>query len=156
MAKKKEKKMPIFEKVGLVFRSPVRVDIMKELSEKSQRPIDIADNIGIEKQNLNYHLNALKKGGLVRTHKMEFSETELQVGRGTRINGLSKKGKLKVSHGVELTKNGKKIVNQFVNPLYEEETPNQREKKNIGAADVRIIPLPLLLRFTVHRPRTIT
>lgn len=131
MAKKKEKKMPIFDKVGLVFRSPVRVDIMKELSEKSQRPIDIADNIGIEKQNLNYHLNALKKGGLVKTHKEELSETEFQVERGTRINGLSKKGKLKVSHGVELTKNGKKIVNQFVNPLYEEEMPDQGKKKNI-------------------------
>ena len=131
MTKKKEKKKPIFDKVGLVFRSPVRVDIMKELSEKTQRPIDIADNIGIEKQNLNYHLNALKKGGLVKTHKEELSETEFQVERGTRINGLSKKGKLKVSYGVELTKNGKKIVNQFVDPLYEEEMPNQGEKKTI-------------------------
>ncbi|MFW9946520.1 MAG: winged helix-turn-helix domain-containing protein [Promethearchaeota archaeon] len=130
MTKKKEKKKPIFEKVGLVFRSPVRVDIMKELSEKAQRPIDIADTIGIEKQNLNYHLNALKKGGLVKTHKEELSETELQVEKGTRINGLSKRGKLKVSYGVELTKNGKKIVNQFVDPLYEEEKPDRGEKKN--------------------------
>ncbi|MFX0020165.1 MAG: winged helix-turn-helix domain-containing protein [Promethearchaeota archaeon] len=131
MTKKKEKKKPIFDKVGLVFRSPVRVDIMKELSEKTQRPIDIADNIGIEKQNLNYHLNALKKGGLVKTHKEELSETEFQMERGKRINGLSKKGKLKVSYGVELTKNGKKIVNQFVDPLYEEVMPNHGEKKNI-------------------------
>ena len=61
MAKKEEKKKPIFEKVGIVFRSPVRADIMKQLSESPQRPKKLADEIGIQRQNINYHLNALKK-----------------------------------------------------------------------------------------------
>ena len=128
MAKKKEKKKPIFDKVGLVFRNPVRVDIMKQLSEKVQRPTDIADNIGIQKQNINYHLNALKKGGLVKIHKEELSDTNIQINRGARINGVSEKGTLKVSYGVELTKNGKDLVHQFVNPLYEK--PDQKEENN--------------------------
>jgi DNA-binding transcriptional ArsR family regulator len=128
MAKKKEKKKPIFEKVGLVFRSPVRADIMRELSESPQRPTEIAENIGLQKQNINYHLNALKRGGLIKTHKKELSETEIPKGKGTRINGISKSGKLKVAQGVELTKNGKNIVNQFISPLYDE---NMEEKEPI-------------------------
>ncbi|MFX1462071.1 MAG: ArsR/SmtB family transcription factor, partial [Promethearchaeota archaeon] len=100
MAKKKEKKKPIFEKVGLVFRSPVRADILRELSENPQKPIEIAENIGLQKQNINYHLNALKRGGLVKTHKKELTEAEMPKGKGTRINGISKSGKLKVTQGV--------------------------------------------------------
>ncbi|MBA7645915.1 hypothetical protein ES703_53675 [subsurface metagenome] len=138
MAKKeeKEKKKLIFEKVGLVFRSPVRADILQQLSESPEIPAQIAKNIGVDRQNINYHLNALKKGGLVKTHKKEFSETEVPKGKGVRINGISKSGKLKVIQGVELTKNGKDIVNQFISPLYEENLPeknkrikNENEKK---------------------------
>jgi len=127
MAKKSEKKKPIFEKVGLVFRSPVRADILRQLSESPQRPTEIADNIGIQKQNINYHLNALKRGGIVKTHTEERSEDDLPKGKGTRINGIGGSGKLKVSYGVELTKNGKNIVNKFIDPLYEEEK-NKNDK----------------------------
>lgn len=138
MAKKeeKEKKKPIFEKVGLVFRSPVRADILQQLSESPEIPSQIAKNIGIERQNVSYHLKALKKGGLVKTHKKEFSETEVPKGKSVRINGISKSGKIKVIQGVELTKNGRDIVNQFISPLYEEILPeknkrikNENEKK---------------------------
>jgi len=128
MTKKKEKKKPIFEKVGLVFRSPVRADILQQLSDNPQRPSEIAENIGLQKQNINYHLNALKRGGLIKTHREELTETEIPKGKGTRINGVSKSGKLKVTQGVELTKNGKNIVNQFISPLYEE---NIEEKERI-------------------------
>ncbi|UCD00725.1 MAG: helix-turn-helix transcriptional regulator [Promethearchaeota archaeon] len=131
MAKKKEKKKPIFEKVGLVFRSPVRADILRELSESPQRPTEIAENIGLQKQNINYHLNALKRGGLVKTHKKELTETEIPKGKGTRINGISKSGKLKVAQGVELTKNGKNIVNQFISPLYEDMVKEKERIKKI-------------------------
>ncbi len=129
MAKKKEKKKPVFEKVGLVFRSPVRADILQELSESPQRPKEIAENIGIKKQSINYHLNALKKGGLIKTHKKELSKTEKR-GKGTRINGISKSGKLKVVQGVELTKNGKDILNQYISPLYEENIKEEDMKDN--------------------------
>ena len=130
MAKKEEKKKkkPIFDKVGLVFRSPVRADILRQLSESPQRPTEIADNIGLQKQNVNYHLNALKRGGMIQTRRVEFDEGEIPKGKGTRINGISKSGKLKVVQGVELTENGKNIVNQFISPLYEE---NIEEKKDI-------------------------
>jgi len=126
---KKEKKKPIFEKVGLVFRSPVRVDIMRELSETAQRPIDIADKFGIQKQNINYHLDALKKGGLVQRNIEEIPEEELPKVKKVRINGRSESGKYQVSYGVELTKNGKNIVNQFIDPLYKEPTSEEREDK---------------------------
>lgn len=129
MTKKKEKKKSIFEKVGLVFRSPVRADIMRELSESPQRPTEIAENIGIQKQNINYHLNALKRGGLVKTHRRELSDTEIPKGKGTRINGISKSGKIKVAQGIELTKNGKNIVNQFISPLYEEKVEEKERIK---------------------------
>ncbi|MHA2008326.1 MAG: winged helix-turn-helix domain-containing protein [Promethearchaeota archaeon] len=128
MGKKEKKKKPVFEKVGIVFRNPVRADILKELSESPQRPKEIAENIGIQKQNLNYHLNALKKGGIVQTRREEFSESELPKGKGTRINGRSESGMIQAAYGVELTKNGKKIVNQFIDPLYEEEE-NSNDKK---------------------------
>ena len=126
---KKEKKKPIFEKIGIVFRNPIRADIMHQLSEKPQRPSDIAQEIGIQKQNLNYHLNALKKGGLIKTHAEEVSESNIPSKKGTRINGLTKNGKLKVSYGVELTKNGKNITNQFVDPLFEQNTKKNELKK---------------------------
>ncbi len=118
---RKKKKSPIFEKVGLVFRSPIRADIMRELSEEIQRPQEIANKIDISKQNLNYHLKELKKGGLVKTHTEEVEEPEIPAQRGIRFDGRSESGKLQVSYGVELTKNGKDIVNNFINPLYEEE-----------------------------------
>ena len=128
IAKKEEKKKkPIFEKVGIVFRNPVRADIMRELSESPQRPKKLADNIGIQKQNINYHLNALKRGGLVRTHTEELDEKEIPKEKGTRINGVGGSGKFKVSYGVELTKNGKNIVNQFIDPLYDEKSGDEEE-----------------------------
>ena len=128
MAKKEEKKKPIFEKVGLVFRNPVRADILRELSESPKRPKKLADNIGIQKQNINYHLNALKRGGLIKTHTEELEEKEIPKEKGTRINGLGKGGKFQVSYGVELTKNGKNIVNQFIDPLYEEKSGRKIEE----------------------------
>ncbi len=135
MAKKKEvkkKKKPIFEKVGIVFRNPVRADIMRELSESHQRPKKIAENIGIQKQSLNYHLNALKKGGLIKSHTEEVEEKEIPKERGTRINGVGKEGKFQVTYGVELTKNGKNVVNQYIDPLYEEESGDKEEKEKIN------------------------
>jgi len=128
--KEKKKKKPIFEKVGIVFRSPVRADILKELSEAPQRPMKLAENIDVPKQNLNYHLNALKRGGIIQTSRAEFTEAELPKGKGTRINGRSESGKIQAAYGVELTKNGKNIVNQFINPLYEEEKNKKNEKED--------------------------
>lgn len=127
---KKKKKKPIFDKVGLVFRNPIRADILKELSENPQRPKKIADDFGMKKQSLNYHLNALKREGLIQTHTEELSKTEIPQEKGTRINGVAKDGKLKVSYGVELTKNGKNIVNKFINPLYEEEKNKNNKKED--------------------------
>ncbi|MFX0057151.1 MAG: winged helix-turn-helix domain-containing protein [Candidatus Hodarchaeota archaeon] len=126
--KEKEKKKPIFDKVGLVFRSPVRADIMRELSLNVQKPQEIADKIAIPKQNVNYHLQALKKGGLIKTHTEERDQMPSE--RGVRIDEKSESGKYKVSYGVELTKNGKNIVNQFIDPLYEEENENEINKNN--------------------------
>ncbi|MFX1390063.1 MAG: helix-turn-helix domain-containing protein [Promethearchaeota archaeon] len=125
---KKEKKKPIFEKVGLIFRSPIRADIMRELSQNVQRPQEIAEKFEMPKQNINYHLKELKKGGLIKTHSEEIEEPDILSQRGVRFNGKSEEGKIKVSYGVELTKNGKKIVNKFIDPLYEEKT-NIKDKK---------------------------
>lgn len=127
---KKKKKKPIFEKVGLIFRNPIRVDILKQLSESHQRPKKIADDFGIKKQSLNYHLNTLKREGLIQTHTEEMSEAEVPQEKGTRINGIGSDGKLKVSYGIELTKNGKNIVNQFIDPLYEEEKKKNKKKED--------------------------
>ena len=126
--KKKGKKKPIFEKVGIVFRNPIRADIMRQLSDNPQRPKNIAENIGIEKQSLDYHLNALKKGGLIKSHTEELPEDEIPKERGTRINGIGEEGKIQVTYGVELTKNGKNVVNQYIDPLYEEESGEKEEK----------------------------
>jgi len=127
---KKKKKKPIFEKVGLVFRSPIRADIMRELSQNVQRPQEISTKFDIPKQNLNYHLNALKKGGLIKTHVEEVEEPEMESQRGIRFDGRSETGKLQVSYGVELTKNGKNIVNKFIDPLYEEDKNEKNEKED--------------------------
>jgi DNA-binding transcriptional ArsR family regulator len=128
MAKKKEKKKPIFEKVGIVFRNPVRADIMRELSDNPQRPKKIAENIGIQKQSLNYHLNALKKGGLIKSHTEELPEEEIPKEKGTRINGIGEEGKIQVTYGVELTENGKNVVDQYIDPLYEEESGDKKKE----------------------------
>jgi DNA-binding transcriptional ArsR family regulator len=127
---KKEKKKPIFEKVGLVFRSPVRAGILRQLSANPQSPKEIADFLDESKQNINYHLNALKRGGIVQTRRVEYNEEELPKGKGVRINGKSESGKLQVAQGVELTKNGKDIVNKFIDPLYEEEKDQNNEKED--------------------------
>lgn len=137
MPEKKEKKKPIFEKVGLVFRNPTRIDIVRELSTSSQRPIDLANKLEVDRQNINYHLGALKRGGIIKTQKMEVSQEEASKFKGAIVNKVTKEGKLKISYGIELTKNGKDIVNQFVDPLYEEvgveedhkEDRNNKKKK---------------------------
>jgi DNA-binding Lrp family transcriptional regulator len=129
MPEKKEKKKPIFEKVGLVFRNPTRVDIVRELSTSSQRPIDLANKLEVDRQNINYHIGALKRGGIIKTQKMEVSQEEALKFKGAIVNKVTKEGKLKISYGVELTKNGKDIVNQFVDPLYEEVMVEDEHKK---------------------------
>jgi len=129
MPEKKEKKKPIFEKVGLVFRNPMRVDIVRELSSSSQRPVDLANKLEVERQNINYHLGALKRGGIIKTQKMEVSKEEASKMRGAIVNKATENGKLKISYGVELTENGKDIVNQFVDPLYEEENLEEEHKE---------------------------
>lgn len=137
MAKKeenKEKKKPIFEKVGLVFRSPVRADILKQLSTRPQRPVDLSEELDIEKQNLNYHIKALKKGGIIKVQQKTIPSSDLRIEdlpdmRGVRVNGETENGKIQVSYGLELTKNGKNIVNQFIDPLYEDLEQKDREVK---------------------------
>ena len=126
---KKGKKKPIFEKVGLVFRNPMRVEILRELSLNSQRPIDLANKLEVERQNVNYHISALKKGGLIKTQKMEVSEEEVPKKRGATVDGVTHNGKLKISYGVELTQNGKDIADQFVEPLYEQTISEKEHKK---------------------------
>jgi len=133
MPEKKEKKKPIFEKVGLVFRNPMRVDIVRELSTRSQRPIDLANKLEVDRQNINYHLGALKRGGIIKTQKMEVSQEEASKFKGAIINKVTKEGKLKISYGVELTKNGKDVVNQFVDPLYEEVMVEKEHKAKSGS-----------------------
>jgi len=130
---KKEKKKPIFEKVGLVFRNPMRVDILRELSTSSQRPVDLANKLDVERQNINYHIGALKRGGIIKTQKLEVSEEEASKMKGAIVNKVTENGKLKISYGVELTKNGKDIANQFIEPLYEEvsiDEEHKEERKN--------------------------
>jgi len=117
---KKEKKKPMFEKVGLVFRNPTRVEILRELSFNSQRPVDLANKLEVDRQNINYHIGALKRGGIIKTQKMEVSKEEAPKMKGATIDEVTENGKLKISYGVELTKNGKDIANKFVDPLYEE------------------------------------
>jgi len=133
MPQKKEKKKPIFEKVGLVFRNPMRVEILRELSSSSQRPVDLANKLEVERQNINYHIGALKRGGIIKTQKMEVSKEEASKMKGAIVNKVTENGKLKISYGVELTKNGKEIANQFINPLYEEvnlEEEHKEERNN--------------------------
>ena len=133
MPEKKEKKKAIFEKVGLVFRNPTRIDIVRELSTSSQRPIDLANKLDVDRQNINYHLGALKRGGIIKTQKMEVSQEEASKFKGAIVNKVTKEGKLKISYGVELTKNGKDVVNQFVDPLYEEVIMEEEHKAKSGS-----------------------
>jgi DNA-binding Lrp family transcriptional regulator len=128
MPEKNQKKKPIFEKVGLVFRNPMRVDIVRELSTNAQRPIDLANKLEVDRQNINYHISALKRGGIIKTQKMEVSQEEATKLKGAIVNKVTKEGKLKISYGVELTKNGKDVVNQFVDPLYEEVMVEEEHK----------------------------
>jgi len=128
MPEKKEKKKPIFEKVGLVFRNPMRVDIVRELSTSSQRPIDLANKLEVDRQSMNYHIGALKRGGIIKTQNMEVSQEEALKFKGAIVNKVTKEGKLKISYGVELTKNGKDVVKQFVDPLYEEVIVDEEHK----------------------------
>ena len=133
MPEKKGKKKPIFEKVGLVFRNPMRVEILRELSLSSQRPVDLANKLEVERQNINYHIGALKRGGIIKTQKMEVSKEEASKMKGAIVNKVTENGKLKISYGVELTKNGKEIANQFIEPLYEEanlEEVHKNERNN--------------------------
>ena len=133
MPEKKEKKKPIFEKVGLVFRNPMRVEILRELSSSSQRPVDLANKLEVERQNINYHIGALKRGGIIKAQKMEVSKEEASKMKGAIVNKATENGKLKISYGVELTKNGKEIANQFIDPLYEEvnlEEEHKEERNN--------------------------
>ena len=123
---KKEKKKLMFEKVGLVFRNPMRVEILRELSFNSQRPVDLANKLEVERQNINYHIGALKRGGIIKTQKLEVSREEAPKMKGAIVDEVTENGKLKISYGVELTKNGKDIANQFIDPLYEE--TNLREE----------------------------
>ena len=124
-----DKKKPIFEKVGLVFRNPMRVEILRELSTRSQRAVDLANKLEVERQNVNYHIGALKRGGIIRTQKMEVSEEEASKLKGAIVDKVTDTGKLKISYGVELTKNGKEIANQFIDPLYEEANFDEVHKK---------------------------
>lgn len=132
--KTEPKKKKIFEKVNLVFRNPVRVDIMRELSTTAQRPVDLADRIGVERQTINYHLQSLKRGGLIKTHTEEFPEDseeaeEITKMKGARVDGYSENGKVQVSFGVELTTDGEKVADRFVSQLYKEEVANGKEMK---------------------------
>lgn len=133
MPEKKGKKKPIFEKVGLVFRNPTRVEILRELSSESQRPVDLANKLEVERQNINYHIGALKRGGIIKTQRMEVSKEEASKLKGAIVNNVTENGKLKISYGVELTENGKEIANQFIDPLYEKanlEEVHKEERKN--------------------------
>ena len=129
MPEKKGKKKPIFEKVGLVFRNPMRVEILRELSLNSQRPVDLANKLEVERQNINYHIGALKRGGIIKTQKMEVSKEEASKMKGAIVNKVTENGKLKISYGVELTKNGKEIANQFIELLYEETNLEEEHKE---------------------------
>ncbi|MBA7656489.1 hypothetical protein ES703_64415 [subsurface metagenome] len=96
--------------------------------------MDLANKLEVERQNINYHVGALKRGGIIKTQKMEVSKEEASKMRGAIVNKATENGKLKISYGVELTKNGKEIANQFIAPLYEEvnleeEYKNERNYK---------------------------
>ncbi len=137
MAKKKQKeKIAFSKKVDMVFKNPVRMEIVKELSNQSQRPKDLAKNIGVQKQSINYHLNTLKKGGIIKPHtkfisKSEFNPKNLPDMRGIKVNGLRENGKIKISKGIELTKNGKAIANEFIIKLSNENKDYKLNKKDI-------------------------
>ena len=81
---------------------------------------------------MNYHIGELKRGGLIKTHSEELPEKSAKAKtllskKGARHNGVIEQGKVKISYGVELTKNGKNLAKQFVEPLYQE---NLSEKED--------------------------
>ena len=147
-----------FNKVNVIFKNPINTDIVQELSRGPQRPIDLADNIGVKKQAINYHLNELKREGIVQSNKIEIPtamageialptskavDTGVKIDdikeltgiggqiddlRGLRVNGVDNEGNLVATWGVELTKNGKDIAGTFVNRLYEESESQEGEK----------------------------
>ena len=135
-SKKEEKRSPIFEKVGLVFRNPVRADILKELSSEVQRPADLAKKFEMKRQAMNYHIGELKRGGLIKTHSEELPEKspkakQLLTKKGARHNGVIEQGKIRISYGVELTKNGKNLAKQFIEPLYQEQFSEKEDSERI-------------------------
>jgi DNA-binding Lrp family transcriptional regulator len=91
--------------------------------------VDLANKLEVERQNINYHIGALKRGGIIKTQKMEVSEEEASKLKGAIVNKVTENGRLKISYGVELTKNGKEIANQFIDPLYEEANVEEEHKK---------------------------
>jgi len=106
----------------------MRIEILRELSLSSQRPVDLANKLEVERQNINYHIGALKRGGIIKTQKMEVSKEEASKMKGAIVNKATENGKLKISYGIELTKNGKDIANQFIEPLYEEANLEEEHK----------------------------
>ena len=48
---------------------PVRIKVLKLLSEQEQCVCDLVDTIGIEQSNLSQHLSVLKKQGIIESHK---------------------------------------------------------------------------------------
>ncbi len=142
--KTKETRKDNFNKINTVFKNPINTDIVQELSRGPQRAIDLADNIDVPKQSINYHLNELKQVGIVQSNKIEVPMAgEIAVPltkvvkdkgglddlRGLRVNGVDIDGNIKATWGVELTPNGKDIADNFVNRLYEE-PPQENQKEN--------------------------
>ncbi|GEM_PF-6264418 len=142
-----KKRRRTFEKIGLVFRSPIRVDIVRELYRSSpQKPVELARKLGVSKQNVSYHLKKLKEGGIVRVHReamplVVFNSLYKAVinslyKRGVRINGVNEEGKIMLSYGVELTENGFNVANMLYNfsvndsPLSEEAVKDEKEEND--------------------------
>jgi DNA-binding transcriptional ArsR family regulator len=124
ISKKTESRRDIFYKVNVIFKNPLRVDILQELSILPQRPIDLAKKFGVQQQVINYHLTTLRKSGLIKEHKKELPRSgkvleKLGDMKGVRVKGMTESGKIEVSYGLELTESGKKIAKQFVNKLYQ-------------------------------------
>jgi len=139
MVRSMEKKRRTFEKIGLVFRSPIRVEIVRELYQSSpQRPVELARKLGVSKQNVSYHLKKLKEGGIVRVHREAMPPVVFNslYKRGVRINGVNEEGKIMLSYGVELTENGFNVADMLYNfsvndsPLSEEAVKDEKEEND--------------------------
>ena len=141
--KTKETRKDNFNKINTVFKNPINTDIVQELSRGPQRAIDLADNIDVPKQSINYHLNELKQVGVVQSNKIEVPMAgEIAVPltkvvkdkgglddlRGLRVNGVDIDGNIMATWGVQLTTNGKDIADNFVNRLYESEKEENKSK----------------------------